>query len=109
LTLTAHVVDANGSAKDVEVRLVVRPRVAIATKSLPAATAGHAYRAMLKVTGGAGGLRWSARGAPAGLRIDAVTGRLSGSPRAAGTFRVTVRVRDALGAVSAKTLVLSVH
>jgi len=109
VTLNAHVVDANGSAKDVQVRLVVRPRVAIATKSLPAATAGHAYRATLKVRGGAGGLRWSARGAPAGLRIDAVTGRLSGSPRAAGTFRVTVRVRDALGAVSTKTLVLSVH
>jgi hypothetical protein len=64
---------------------------------------------MLKVTGGVGGLRWSARGAPAGLRIDGLTGRLSGSPRAAGTFRVTVRVRDALGAVSAKTLVMSVH
>jgi large repetitive protein len=109
VTLAAHVVDANGSAKDVQVRLVVRARVAIATKSLPAATAGHAYRATLKVRGGAGGLRWSARGAPAGLRIDVVTGRLSGSPGAAGTFRFTVRVRDALGAVSAKTFVLSVH
>ena len=108
-TVTAHVADAGGSAKDVQVRLVVRPRLAIATKLLPSATAGHAYRAQLKIRGGAGGLRWSARGAPAGVRISAVTGRLSGSPRAAGTFRVTIRVRDALGAVSAKTLVLSVH
>jgi hypothetical protein len=109
VTITAHVVDANGSAKDVAVRLVVRPRLAIATKVLPAATAGHAYRATVKIRGGAGGLQWSARGAPAGLRIDAATGRLSGSPHGAGTFRFTVRVRDVLGAVSAKTLVLSVH
>jgi hypothetical protein len=108
-TVTAHVVDAGGSAKDVQVRLVVRPRLAIATKLLPTATVGHAYRAKIKILGGAGGLQWSARGAPAGVRINAVTGRLSGSPRAAGAFRVTVRVRDALGAVSAKTLVLSVH
>jgi large repetitive protein len=109
ITLTAHVVDVNGSAKDVQVRLVVRPRLAIASKFLPAATAAHAYRATLKVSGGAGGLQWSARGAPAGLRLDATTGRISGVPSAAGTFRFTVRVRDALGVVSAKTFVLSVH
>jgi hypothetical protein len=109
VTITAHVVDANGSAKDVAVRLVVRPRLAIATKFLPAATAGRAYRTMVKIRGGAGGLQWSARGAPAGLRFNAATGRLSGSPRAAGTFRLTVRVRDVLGAVSTKTLVLNVH
>jgi hypothetical protein len=109
VTITAHVVDANGSAKDVSVRLVVRPRLAIATKFLPTATAGHAYRAIVKIRGGAGGLRWSVREAPAGLRIDAATGRLSGSPSVAGTFRFTVRVRDVLGAVSAKTFVLNVH
>ena len=109
LTVSAHVVDANGSAKDVQVRLVVRPRLALATKFLPAASAGRAYRATLEVRGGAGGLRWSVRGAPAGLSVNATTGRVSGVPASAGTFRVTVRVRDALGAVSAKTFVLSVH
>ena len=109
VTLTAHVVDANGSAKDVAVRLVVRARLAIASKFLPTATAGHAYRASVKIRGGAGGLQWSVRGAPAGLRMDAATGRLSGSPKVAGTFRFTVRVRDVLGAVSVKTFVLTVH
>jgi hypothetical protein len=109
LTLAAHVVDANGSAKDVVMRLVVRPRLVIATKLLPAATTGHSYRAQLTIRGGVGGLQWSARGAPAGIRVDAVTGRLSGVPAAAGAFRVTVRVRDALGAVSTKMFVLSVH
>ena len=33
--------------------------------------------------GGAGGLQWSVRGAPAGLRMNAATGRLSGVPAAA--------------------------
>lgn len=108
-TLAARVVDANGSTKDVQVRLLVRPRLAIAGKSLPAATAGQAYRAKLTVRGGAGGLQWSLRGAPAGVRVDAATGRLSGVPARAGAFRLTVRVRDSLGAVFAKTLVLNVR
>jgi len=109
LTVSAHVVDANGSAKDVQVRLVVRPRLALATRFLPAASAGRAYRATLEVRGGDGGVQWNVSGAPAGLSLSAVTGRLSGVPATAGTFRVTVRVRDALGAISAKTFVLSVH
>jgi len=108
-TVTAHVVDSGASSKDVQVRLVVRPRLTVATKLLPAATAGHAYRATLEVRGGTGGLRWSARGAPKGLRVKAASGRISGVPSAAGTYRFTVRVRDSLGAASTKTLVLTVH
>jgi Putative Ig domain len=108
-TFTASIVDANGTAKETQVRLVVRPRLALATKFLASASAGRAYRATLEVRGGVGGLRWSVRGAPAGLSMNAATGRLSGVPASAGSFRVTVRVRDALGAVSAKTFVLSVH
>ena len=41
--------------------------------------------------------------------MNAATGRLSGVPATAGTFRVTVRVRDVLGVVSGKTFVLNVH
>jgi hypothetical protein len=108
-TVTAHVVDAAGAGRDVQAKLVIRPRLAIATKVLSAAAAGHAYHAKLAVRGGVGRLQWSARGAPAGLRVDAVTGRLSGIPSAAGTYRLTVRVRDSLGAVSTNTLLLSVH
>jgi hypothetical protein len=108
-TVTAHVVDAAGAGRDVQARLVIRPRLAIATKVLSAAATGHVYRAKLAVRGGVGRLQWSARGAPAGLRVDAVTGRLSGVPTRAGTFRFSVRVRDTLGAVSAKTFVLNVH
>jgi len=110
-TLTAHVVDANGASKDVAVRLVVRPRLAMATTRLRAASLGHAYGAKVAVRGGVAGLRWSIVGGklPAGLRLGATTGRITGVVKTAGTFRITLRVRDALGAVSTKTLSLSVR
>jgi putative Ig domain-containing protein len=110
-TVSARVVDANGAVGNVQVRLVVRPRLTIAAKALPGAKAGHAYNAKISVRGGVTGLRWSiSRGTlPAGLRLGATTGTITGVPRSAGSFRVTVRVRDSLGAVSSKTLLLSVH
>jgi hypothetical protein len=106
-TLTAHVTDAAGTAKDVQVTLVVRPHVAVATRSL-SATAGNALRVKLAARGGVAPLRWSGK-LPAGLTLDAATGTITGTPATAGTFRVTVRVRDSLGAVSTKALVLTVR
>jgi large repetitive protein len=108
-TFTARVVDANGTAKDTQVRLVVRQRLAIATKFLPAAAAGRAYRANIATKGGVEGKRWTSGALPRGLKLGATTGTIAGVPASAGTFRITVRVRDALGAVSSKTLVLTVR
>jgi hypothetical protein len=110
-SVTLRLVDANGSITNVQVRLVVRGRLAIATQHLPGAEAGHAYRAQLAVRGGVGGLRWGVvRGAlPRGLKLAAQTGTVSGTPSAAGSFRLALRVRDALGAVSSKTLLRTVR
>jgi putative Ig domain-containing protein len=104
---TVHLVDANGAAKDVSVRLVVRGRLAIATKALPAATAGRAYRAKLAVRGGVGPLSWSGS-LTRGLKLSK-TGTIAGTPTGRGAFRVRVAVRDSLGARSTKTLLLSVR
>jgi hypothetical protein len=106
-TLTLHLVDATGAAKDITVRLVVRARLAIATRRLRAATTGHAYRANLAVSGGVGPLAWSAS-LPRGLKLSKA-GRITGVPSRTGTFRVKVRVRDSLGATSTKTLLLAVR
>jgi len=108
-TIAAHIVDATGAASNVQVKLVVRPRLALRATRLPAATAGNRYRAQLAVRGGVGPFRWSATGLPNGLKLGARTGSLAGTPSGAGTFRVIVRVRDALGAVSKKTLSLTIR
>jgi large repetitive protein len=107
-TFTAGIVDANGTTKETQVRLIVRQRLSIAMKSLPAAVAGRAYRAKISSQGGVEGKRWTSGALPRGLKLGATTGTIAGVPANAGTYRITVRVRDALGAVSTKTLVLRV-
>jgi hypothetical protein len=107
-TLAAHLVDASGATKDATLVLVVYPRLSIATKRLPVAVAGRAYRAKIAIRGGAPAFRWTiARGTlPRGLRLAVGTGTIAGTPVGKGTSRVTLRVRDALGAVSQRALVL---
>jgi hypothetical protein len=92
----------------VQVKLLVRPRLAIATAHLAPAVAGRAYRARIAVRGGVAPLRWTGT-LPRGLKLDAARGTISGTAPSAGTLRISVRVRDALGAVSAKTLALAVR
>jgi large repetitive protein len=108
---TVRFVDANGASSSAPVTLVVRPRLAVATNRLRAAVAGHAYSAAVAIRGGVGGFTWSiTRGAlPRGLKLAARTGRISGAAHARGTVRFTVRVKDSLGAVASKSVVLSVR
>ncbi|HWJ32497.1 MAG TPA: Ig domain-containing protein [Gaiellaceae bacterium] len=108
-TIAAQITDATGAVSTVRVRLVVKPRLAIRGTSLRAGSSDRAYRAQVAFRGGVGPFRWSATGLPRGLRVNAKTGVVAGTPRGAGTFRVIVRVRDALGASSTKKLVLSVR
>jgi large repetitive protein len=105
--LHAHVVDANGTAKDVQVTLIVRARLAIAARAV-ALRAGRANRVRITVRGGVRPLRWSGR-LPAGLALDGATGTIHGTPTKTGTFTVTLRVRDSLGAVASKRLLVSVR
>jgi hypothetical protein len=108
-TISIQMTDATGAVSTVQVRLVVRARLAIRSKALRAASAGRSYRARLNVRGGVGPFRWSAAGLPSGVKLNAKTGLVAGTPTRSGTFRVTLRVRDALGATSSKRLVLSVR
>jgi hypothetical protein len=110
-TLTAHLVDASGATKDATVTLVVRPRLAITAKGLPAGAAGRTYSVRVAFRGGVPSFRWtvSSGSLPRGLKLAARTGTITGKPARKGTFTLTVRVRDALGAVSAKRLVLRVR
>lgn len=68
----------------------------ITTTSLPVATIGVEYQADLFAQGGSGPLSWSiTRGdLPAGLSIDADTGRISGVAEAEAAVTITVSVTD---------------
>src|SRR3954454_6863045 len=87
---------------------VAVPPVRIKTVSLPAAKALKAYRMRLAAGSGQAPYTWSLAGhLPVGLHQRA-NGLLSGKPRGKhpGLFKVTVQVRDAVGQVDARTLVL---
>ena len=83
----------------------------VVTSRLRPAKAGVRYRAKLVVARRSGSeeLEDHAGKLPAGLRLGKTTGVLSGKPRAAGTFKFTVTVSDALQQKSSQALKLVVR
>jgi len=69
----------------------------ITTASLPGGVTGTLYGSSLSASGGSTPYAWAiaAGTLPAGLSLDPVTGAISGTPSAVGTFTFTVRVTDA--------------
>jgi large repetitive protein len=102
--------DTQGSAASTTAALNVVTRLAIRTSRLQVAKVARMYHAKLATRGGLYPLKWRVvRGKlPVGVALSRKLGTLSGTPRAAGSFRVTVEARDALGAKSRKALVLRV-
>jgi len=109
-SVTVGVTDADGRTANVALNGTVAAAVKLAATKLRAAHAGNRYSAKFKVTGGVAPRTWKRIGGklPAGLKLNTATGVLSGTPRVLGTFHFTLRVRDALGAVSTKKFTLTV-
>jgi hypothetical protein len=104
-----RVTDGEGRVVTVNATLVVSAKLALKTIKLKAAKAGHAYRATIAAVGGVAPTTWSVRGKlPAGVTFGKRLHLLIGTPRTAGTYRVTVQAVDALGATAQKTLKLIV-
>ena len=80
----------------------------ITTAALPDGATGAAYNVQAAATGGSGAREWSLAAAPSWLKLDAKSGALTGTPTAAGTATVTLRVKDATGASVEKPLPLKV-
>jgi large repetitive protein len=106
--LQVSITDSRGLTATSTVKLKVVGHLAIATRSLHAASTGQPYSTRMRLSGGARPFKWTARGLPRGLHLNSA-GTLAGSPAVAGTYRLQVRVRDALGATSSRTLTLAVR
>ena len=82
----------------------------ITTTSLPGGNMGGTYNATLTEIGGIGTLAWSvSSGAlPTGVTLDPVTGILSGTLTAPGTFNFTVEVMDSNGNYGTQAFAVSI-
>jgi hypothetical protein len=123
--LKLTVTDTLGLKTTLNLSLTVVPHVLLLKKALPTATVGTAYKVTIAKSGGARPFKWTVLGAagkrvsaahlartgslPQGVKLNAKTGQLSGTPRKAGTYRFRLQVTDALGAVSTKSYVLKVQ
>jgi type II secretory pathway pseudopilin PulG len=68
--------------------------LALSNPTPPISTVTTATSLQMNAAGGDDTYQFSATGLPTGLRIDPVTGLISGTPTATGTFSVTVTVAD---------------
>lgn len=84
------------------------PQFTIST--LPNATRRTAYAQTILASGGEGSLAWAiADGSlPPGINLTAQTGRIAGTPSAAGDFTFTVTVTDTRGVIASEIFTLTV-
>jgi hypothetical protein len=85
-------------------------RVTIVSSALRAGRVGRTYAATLVAHGGAKPYRWrwTLGRLPTGVKVLA-SGRLAGTPRAAGSFAPVVRVTDAHGVSATRRLTLRIQ
>jgi hypothetical protein len=101
--------DTEGRVATANAALTVAPRLAVKTLRLPAGKVGRAYQASLATLGGVRPVTWKLSGKlTPGMRFAKTLGALTGTPRRAGTFRLTMQAVDALGAKAQTKLVLDV-
>jgi Putative Ig domain len=111
--LKLTVTDSLGLTSTVDLPFTVAAHLLVTKRPLPAAKVGVSFHAFLRATGGVVPRRWVIIGGrpgllPKGLRLNARTGELTGTPKQSGTFRLRIQVTDKLGAHSAAGFVLKV-
>ncbi|MGI5184730.1 putative Ig domain-containing protein [Dactylosporangium sp. CA-152071] len=85
--------------------------LAVTVAPPPVGVVGAPYTAMMTATGGTGPYTWAVTGGtlPAGLTLNAATGKISGTATTAGTTTVTVRVTDTCGRTGERELSFTVR
>ena len=93
---TASATDTEGRVASYPGLLTVAPRLAISTLTLRPGKVGKLYRAKLKATGGVVPKTWKVKSGrfPTGVRLDRTLGVISGTPKKAGRYRITVEAED---------------
>ncbi|HVB93346.1 MAG TPA: Ig domain-containing protein, partial [Acidimicrobiales bacterium] len=98
-TFTVTLTDASGRTANQNYTLKVASASSIATGTIPGGGVGTAYSQTLVGTGGTAPYRWSvtAGSLPAGLTLNKVTGVISGTPTAIGSYAFTITLTDGSG------------
>jgi len=99
-------VDAPASGSSAAFTLAQTADLAVLSSSLPAGQVGLPYLAEAVAAGGWGGYVWSATGLPPGLSLEPLSGRISGTPVAAGTSGVVLTATDAFGVSATSATIL---
>jgi alpha-tubulin suppressor-like RCC1 family protein len=91
---------------------VVSPTgLAITTPALPGGAAGQPYLTTVTASGGSSPYTWTVASGrlPDGLRLDAGTGQIAGTPTAPGTTNVTLKVTDGKAAMATRPFAITVR
>ena len=106
---TIRVLDSNGQSASRTYNVVIRGALSLFTDALPPGNAGTAYAGQITATGGFPGYTFAVMGGalPPGLTL-APDGAISGTPTAAGSYTVTVRVTDSRGGTQTRTYTMAV-
>jgi hypothetical protein len=108
--VSVTVKDSLGLTATASVNVNVAAKLAIAKHPLRPAKVGSRYSVRLATAGGVGPLAWLRLTGklPAGIKLNARTGQLSGTAAKAGTYRFRLQVKDALGIKTSAAFVLKV-
>jgi len=109
-SFTAKVTDSAGLTATRSLTISVTAPVTVTTATLPAGSLGTSYTTTLAATGGTTPYAWSvsAGSLPPGLTLTSSTGRITGTPTAAGSYSFTVRAADSLGRANTKALSITI-
>ena len=112
-SFTVQVTDQVGSSESKKLKIKVFEALNLTTSALKTGRVGKKYSHSLKATGGKKPYTWSlaseSPGLPAGLNLDSVTGKITGTSAASGTFDFTVQVADPLGGQAQKSFTLTIN
>lgn len=110
-TFRVTVTDLEGTRVNGDLALdIVDPTAAISIldADVPDGTVGEPYEMTFRVIGGIAPYRWRYEGTIPGLGFDGVNASLTGTPTVAGSYPITVEVRDVDGLLDRNAYVLQV-